>query len=137
MEEETKDKILLWTYRVAIILLVIDIAFLFYDVIIYPSYLSYKWACESCEMPEGWGIGGLFYGGDSNNSPKIVMFDKDEKYLKHELCHYNQKMKNRSYGCDYPLGAFLNEVECNIMMYLPYDYDSNVNITWEVEHEKR
>ena len=106
--------------------------------IMIPSYFSYYSACHETDHPLAirWG----FYTAATYNtnsdvitlsknttSQKKIMPNRPHNYtlteeeketLRHEICHYRQKMEGRASDCSYPLGMVINEAEA----YLAEDY---------------
>ncbi|MCK9370143.1 hypothetical protein M0R04_09585 [Candidatus Dojkabacteria bacterium] len=62
---------------------------------------------------------------------KISLNTNDPETIKHEYCHREQHLANRSFSCQSKIGVFVNEVECYIRQY----YMDYLNVS-EIETEK-
>ena len=122
---EKKNTIIL--FSILTILLV-----LFTIYILIPSYINYHIACNALpdyltkknttlekanltdfEKETDF----VIYGAWDGEEASVFLDEGSEGYnrtLKHELCHKNQEEQGRLYGCKFPIGVILNEVECKI-----------------------
>jgi hypothetical protein len=103
--------------------------FLFYDQRLYPAYLSFYADCPpSIEEnvtqvldQKGYQISGFF----DYNTSEITIYHPSDTVVRHEVCHLEQKLRHGAYGCNFPVGVYLNELEC----YIRQDHMSYVNVS--------
>ena len=102
---------------------------------ILPAYISMKIDCHPKgyevaieEINEEYNESGsevqIEISGTYNaNSNIIKIYEVEESTIKHEVCHQEQKENNRAYTCKYPVGVFINELEC----YIRQNYMNYIN----------
>lgn len=105
-----------------IVLNIFLIFLLFYIIfyILYPSYLSVLSSCNQekfeKEYPNYYIAGSVTITKNTTDNSKtnveVYLKDKEDITIKmHELTHIKQFEKGRFYGCNYPFGLFINEIE--------------------------
>ena len=118
--------------RLAIVLIVLYIfIFLIYYFLFFSKYVelamgSVKANCElipslssSNQLTDknlkDAGVNGYF--SPSTNKITILVDKNDEDYIKilrHELCHYEQKLNGIDYNCNQKIGLFFQELTCYV-----------------------
>lgn len=143
LKHKKKKKKISKIVLILIVLGLISFIIILLDQTVRPAYGSYKIVCLSgiddvtnvsdVAGYQSAGVIGIRQNDTSfyeinftkgKNATKIDDFLKTlegREYitLKHELCHYNQHLQNREYGCDQGFRAFLNELECYTTVNLP------------------
>ena len=110
-------KAIKWLIIGIIIFLLVGGIYVFGKYVVFPSYLSVKYACTNISIEElqeeGYTIVGIYHSAID----EIILYEPDPMVLKHELCHAKQDAEGRLNSCDNLVGLFFNEIECYIVQY--------------------
>ena len=106
-----------------------------YNIIV-PSYYSYVLGCK---VPEEVAISLSSAYYNPKTGEIFIEEQVDDKIrrreFRHEWTHHLQFLQGRKYGCDKPVGYFMNEIEANINEFIPLhefpyfklDFGYNIN----------
>lgn len=105
-----------------ILLLVIFVGIPLFNYVLYPAYQSVKVDCGFEELKPGENIAGAFTENRTSGEVKLEIFIEESNpyydiVVKHEECHLEQYLENRSYSCLNPIGVYINEAECYLSQY--------------------
>lgn len=108
-----------------IFILVIIISFNTSNSNFYKAYLSTRGDCFNLTQKDGFIVAGTVtttnitsnYDNESSNiteiyNVKIKINIDNIKVIRHELCHLNQILEDRSHSCNNLLGVYKDELEC-------------------------
>ena len=112
-------KTIKWLLIGIIILLLLGGFYVFGKYVVFPSYLSVKYACTNVSIEEmqeqGYTIAGIY----RPSTNQIIIYDADPMTFKHEKCHYYQNLKGNLNNCSNQFLLFLDEIQCYTVQYLP------------------
>ena len=101
------------------LVIILAIGVFIYNPILYPSYLSVKYACSETPMNltrTGWIVAGMFI--EKETGTNLVVYDQDPKTLIHEQCHKQQYEQHRLFDCNHQILKYINELECYSREYI-------------------
>ena len=105
------------------ILGILALFLLFFEYILYPSILSVRGVCDvngvEDNLEKGYVVAGVTEYDPENKTIKVILFDANEKFKAHELCHVAQYSKGEIYSCDMRFWMTMNEIEAYLSQYSP------------------